>query len=81
MDYVGMDMPNEWKPWFVPKEWTPTSKKVECKFCKLEVLYKKDPMVLHLGYQKMARCKGWHCVNVKGWLSKHYFPGAVVCGQ
>jgi hypothetical protein len=43
---------NEWKPWFVPKEWTPTSKKVECKFCALELVYRKDRMVAHLGYKK-----------------------------
>lgn len=28
------------------------SNKVECKFCKLELVYKKDNIVVHLGYKK-----------------------------
>ena len=44
-----MGMQDEWKSWYVPKEWFPTSKKVECKFCKLELIYRKDRMIVHLG--------------------------------
>ena len=40
---------DKWKPSNVPKEWTPTSKEVECKFCKLAWVFVKDHMVAHLG--------------------------------
>ena len=51
MGYIGMGTQIEWKPWYMSKLWTPTSK-VECKFCKLELAYRKDRMIAHLGYKK-----------------------------
>ena len=69
---------DKWKPWYKPKEWTPTSKKVECKFCKLELVYKNDHMGTHLENKKNnGKMRGGggfgHCVNAKGQLSKTLF--------
>ena len=36
----------------MPKGWIPTSKKLECKFCKLELMYKKDRKIAYLRYKK-----------------------------
>ena len=58
------------------------SKKAECKFCNLELPYRRDCIVAHLEYKnndnKMRG--GGHCFNVKGMLSKFDFPSGVVYG-
>lgn len=77
-------MQDEWKPWpYMTKEWTPSSMKMECNFCKLELVYKNHCMVVHLGYIKnTGKMWGgeWHCVNIKGWSSKPHLPSVAVCG-
>ena len=57
----------------MPKKWTPTSKKVECKFCNLELLYEKDPMVPHLGYKKFGKMQGVALCQCQGPIFKALF--------
>lgn len=47
-----MGMQEKMKALVCAQEVGPTSKKMECKFCKLELVYRKDRMVAHLGYKK-----------------------------
>lgn len=44
--------------WYVLKERTPTSKKVECIFCKLRLVHRKENIVAHLGC-KINNGKMW----------------------
>ena len=65
----------------MPKEWNPTLKKVECTLCKLELVCKKDSIVVHFGHKTNdSKMQRWHSFNVKGRLSKFYLPSAMLCG-
>jgi hypothetical protein len=51
--HISKDIRYKWKPWYMSKGRIPTSKKLECKFFKLELMYKKDRMIAYLRYKRI----------------------------